>query len=114
MLAGTVCAVLFLSNLTTAGQLNWGIVAASALLTALAIGPLAQSSLGDSIGKWSRTAGMLGRVVLIAAVIASVWLVREVGGVSQSVLSGVASGVFLAVAVYTAVYVLSHGSVEGW
>ncbi|QLH77638.1 hypothetical protein HZS55_10145 [Halosimplex rubrum] len=41
------------------------------------------------------------------------WVAGGVVGVSQAILSGLSSGVFLAVAVFAAVHVLSRGSVEG-
>ncbi|WP_135364200.1 hypothetical protein [Halosimplex halophilum] len=114
VLVGILGAVLFLSNLTTLPGLDWPWVAGGFVATAVVLGPVAQSSLAARVGEWSRGGGALVGVALIATFVAVAWVLRDVVGVPQPVLSGVASGVFLASAAFVAAHVLSQRTVEGW
>ncbi|QLH82853.1 hypothetical protein [Halosimplex pelagicum] len=114
VLVGALAGVLFLSDLTTVAGLQWTWVAGGFVGTALVLGPVARSSLGARASEWSRAGGALGGIALIAAFVALAWVVREVVGVPQAVLSGLASGVFLAVTVFVALHVACRRTVEGW
>ncbi|WP_415381018.1 hypothetical protein [Halosimplex sp. TS25] len=106
--------MLFLSNLTTLTRFDWLWVAGGFVATVLVLGPVAQSSLAARASERSHAGGVLAGVAVVAGFIALAWIVREVLGVPQPFLRGLASGVFLAVAAFTSVRVLARRSVEGW
>ncbi|WP_436909764.1 hypothetical protein [Halosimplex marinum] len=114
VLVGILGAVLFLSNLTTLARPDWPWVAGGFVATAVVLGPVAQSSVAARVGERFRDGGTLVGVALIATFVAVAWVLRDVVGVPQPILSGVASGVFLASAVFVAAHVLLRRAVEGW
>jgi hypothetical protein len=114
VLVGVLGAVLFLSSLTTLARPGWAWVAAGFVATVVVLGPVAQSSVAARVGEWSRAGGTLVGVALVATFVAVAWLLRDVVGVPQPVLSGLASGVFLASAAFVAAHVLARRTVEGW
>jgi len=104
----------FLSNLTTVTRLSWVWTAGGFVVAVALLGPAARSSLWERVGDWSRSAETVARIALLASFVALAWVVHEVFGVQQRILTGVASGAFLAVAVFVALHVVSRMTVEGW
>ncbi|MFC7138817.1 hypothetical protein ACFQMA_03075 [Halosimplex aquaticum] len=111
---GLLSVALFAKNLTTASQIAWGWVAAGFVATVLVTGPVAQSAMGADLGEWFTAIGPLGRAAAIVAFAVAVWAVDEFIGIPAAIRTGLASGVFLGVAVLVAAHVLSSRAVEGW
>ncbi|WP_164471516.1 hypothetical protein [Halosimplex salinum] len=112
--AGVLSGALFVSNLTTTSQIGWTWVAGGFVATVLVAGPLAQSSVGNGLGGWFRAIGVIGRAAVIVAFAVGVWAVDEYVGIPAAIRTGLASGVFLGVAVFVAAHVLRSRAVEGW
>ncbi|MCL9814520.1 hypothetical protein [Natranaeroarchaeum aerophilus] len=81
---------------------------------AIGLGPVAQSSAGARIGNWFRGIGETGRAVAIVVFALAMWGAVFALEPSLSALSSAVAGAVAALALYTILFVILSGSIEGW
>ncbi|WP_424016811.1 hypothetical protein ACOZ4N_13100 [Halorientalis pallida] len=103
LLIAALAVPVVVQNLLLPGSLAWLWVAVGFVAFAVAIGPVAASSLGERVGAWFRGIGVEGRILALVAVVAAVWLVTEVVEGAFTPLHSIGTGGLLAVVVFVTV-----------
>ncbi|WP_436347214.1 hypothetical protein [Natronorubrum sp. FCH18a] len=104
----------FLPQIHVRSAISWPAVLVGFLATAVALGPGANSALGERVGQWFTRIGIGGRaVVIVLYAIGVVVLVRS-DSIPSEPLVDVGYGVLLAGVLYVVAYVAWAGEVSGW
>ncbi|WP_277542281.1 hypothetical protein [Haloarcula laminariae] len=93
---------------------SWPAFAVGFLLFAVAVGPVANSPVGDRVGQWFRDIGLVGRVVVIGLFLAVVTVLSRTAWVPYALVSDAGTGGLLALVLYMVGYLARAGGVEGW
>ncbi|MDF9745493.1 hypothetical protein [Natrinema salsiterrestre] len=107
--AGALVALQFVT-----ASVSWPELVLGFLAAAVALGPVATTSLGKRIGEWFREIGVGGRAtvfVLFAVVVVLLGLSKTIPPV---LLDGVFTGGLLAGFLYTVAHLAWAGEVSGW
>ncbi|MBX0286891.1 hypothetical protein [Haloarcula salinisoli] len=90
------------------------IAVAGFVLFALAVGPGANSSIGQRVGQWFRDIGKHDRALAIFVFLVTMAVLSLVAEALVVVLADAAAGGMMAVALYVFVHAVRAGGVEGW
>lgn len=90
-----VVTVLIVFPLLLAETIFWGWLVAGFLVFALALGPLAASSIGAQVGAWFRSIGYAGRALVIGAVL--IWTGLATLSIPGGLVSSLGAGGMLGV-----------------
>jgi len=112
--AGVLSAWLLVATLRRAESLSPPAAGLAFGATLLALGPVAQSALGERVGAWFDAIGFRGRGFVILGFAAAVLLARDLALVPSLPVESLTAGVFLAVVVFVPVHVLAAREVAGW
>lgn len=92
-----VVTVLIVFPLLLAETIFWGWLVAGFLVFALALGPLAASSIGAQVGAWFRSIGYAGRALVIGTVAVLIWTGLATLSIPGGLVSSLGAGGMLGV-----------------
>lgn len=105
-----VVTVLIVFSLLLAETIFWGWLVAGFLVFALAVGPLAASSIGAQVGAWFRSIGYAGRALVIGIVAVLIWTGLATLSIPDGLVPSLAAGGMVGIlAVTTLETVRAHG-----
>lgn len=93
---------------------RWPAVVVGFVVFALAVGPVATTSVGRRVGDWFRGIGTSGRTVVIGLFILTVAVASRTVPALMVLLGDAAYGGLAAVALFTTVHVAVAGEISGW
>jgi hypothetical protein len=111
--SGGFVVVMLASGLLSFDPISWTAVTLGILATWLVAGPVATSSVGERIDRWSEAAGLGVRIVVLVCVLA-VLLAVATWLVPSWLADGFALGLLLASLGWLCYHVLPAGEVSGW
>ena len=103
LLVAALALPVVVQNLLVPSSLAWPWVAVGFVAFAVAMGPVAASSLGKRVGTWFRGIGTEGRLLVLLAVVAASWLVTEIVEGTFTPLHSLGTGGLFAVVVFVTV-----------
>lgn len=114
LLVGVLLLIEVGSDWVSRSAISWPAAATGFLTFSIALGPGANTSLGERIARWFRNIGLSGRFVVIVLFAATVGVVVQFDSVLGALAADAASGGLLAVLLYLVVYVVLAGEVSKW
>jgi hypothetical protein len=110
---GVLVVIMLVSGLWSFDPISWTAVTLGILATWLVAGPVATSSVGERIDRWSEAAGLGVRIVVLVCVLA-VLLAVATWLVPSWLANGFTLGLLLASLGWLCYHVVRAGGVSGW
>lgn len=92
----------------------WGWLLFGFVIGLVSIGPLANSPIGERVGRWFRNIGILGRAISITSFAVVVWIVRGQVNVPSEIVTSSVSGFMISILLYIFMFLLYSGEISGW
>lgn len=113
ILVGLVAVIWLADEVVLASMISWPWLALGFGLNLIAIGPIAQSSIGARIGTWFRDIGVAGRLLALVLFALVVWTAEYAVDLPAVPVTSAVGGMMVAVLVYIIANVATSGGVGG-
>lgn len=109
-----ISAVCWVIVRTQRTSLSWSWVAIGFVAYLTSAGPVANSAIGHSVGRWFRSIGFAGRATVIGLFAISVWAVDSAFDVPKQPVTSFVGGMMCGIALSIVLYLSMIGRPKGW